>query len=61
MYSKTSALKFMILWKEMCFTGYQAFRMLNCGVVVIILFFSSVTYNITFFIMRVMLGLFVCL
>lgn len=30
--SKTSARKFMILWKEMCFTSYQAFRTLNCGV-----------------------------
>lgn len=34
MYSKISAQKFVILWKEMCFTGYQAFRILNCGVFV---------------------------
>lgn len=37
--------------KEMCFTGYQAFRILNGGVFcsLFFCFFNSITHNITFF------------
>lgn len=43
MYTKTSAQKFMILWKEMCFTGYQAFRTLSRGVCSSFLFLRLIT------------------
>lgn len=44
MYEKTSAQMFMTLWKEVFFTAYQAFGLLDCGMFVHLLFSCSETF-----------------